>query len=127
MLGVEVSETTVEEVVGVEEKRRRRAAVKVEVDGDSDDDGAIDGDDDAIDHLAAKLPTFGADDAVAFVRRARDRIVAAIARAPEAAEGDIAARLVGKKRRNGRPKQDSDGREREKKKKKSAAQIFFSL
>ena len=106
MAGVVVSERTVEEeeeeeVVGVEEKRRRRAAVKVEVaDNDDDDDGAAiddDGDDDPIDLLAAKLPTFGAGDARALVRRARDRTDAAIARAPEAAEGgDIAGekRLV---------------------------------
>ena len=77
---MEVSERTVEVDV---EKRRRRAAVEFEV-----DDGA--NDEDAIDNLAAKLPAFGADDAKALVPSARDRAAAAIARAPEAAEGDIA-------------------------------------
>ena len=44
----------------------------------------------SIDNLAAKLPAFGADDAKALVPSARDRAAAAIARAPEAAEADIA-------------------------------------
>ena len=84
MEGVEVSEMTVEEEE-VEVDEKRRAAVG---DDDGDDEGAIDGIEGAIDHLAAKLPTFG--DAKALVRsRARERADAAVARAPAEARGDI--------------------------------------